>query len=130
VPDYAVRRISEMATRYGSSFKLARAELGVTAFGMQVIDFPPHANRHPEHDHRGDRQEEVYVVLAGSGTIELDGERLPLEEDTLVAVGPAVRRRISTGPRGLRLLALGGVPGEPYDPPELSKPETLPFAGG
>ena len=130
MPDYAVRRISEMATRYGSSFKLARAELGVTAFGMQVIDFPPHADRHPEHDHRGDRQEEVYVVLAGSGTIELDGERLPLEEDTLVGVGPAVRRRISAGPWGLRLLALGGVPGEPYDPPELSKPETLPFAGG
>jgi mannose-6-phosphate isomerase-like protein (cupin superfamily) len=105
VPDYAVRRISEMAARYGGSFKLARAELGVTAFGMQVIDFPPHADRHPEHDHRGDRQEEVYVVLGGSGTIELDGERLPLEADTFVRIGPpgaAADRRRAGGPAPAR----------------------------
>jgi mannose-6-phosphate isomerase-like protein (cupin superfamily) len=129
MPDYTLRRISEMETRYGGSFKLARAELGVTSFGMHVLDFPPHADRHPEHDHRGDRQEEVYVTLAGSGAIELEGERLPLEPDTIVRVGPTVRRRILAGHQGLRLLALGGVPGEPYDPLELSKPQNLPLAG-
>jgi mannose-6-phosphate isomerase-like protein (cupin superfamily) len=127
--DYTVTRISRMETRYGGSFKLARAELGVTSFGMQVLDFPPDADRHSEHDHRGDRQEEVYVTLAGSGAIELDGERVPLEPDTMVRVGPTVRRRIVAGGDGLRLLALGGVPGESYNPPELSKPQNLPLAG-
>ena len=127
MPDFTVKRIPDMTARYGGSFKLARAELGVTSFGMQVIDFPPHADRYPEHDHRGDRQEEVYVVLAGSGEIEVDGERAALDPETMVRVGPTARRRIVAGGDGLRLLALGGVPGERYDPPELSKPENLPL---
>ena len=127
--DFTVRRISDMAARYGGAFKLARAELGVTSFGLQVIDFPPNADRYPEHDHRGDRQEEVYVVLSGWGEIEIEGDRVSLAPDTLVRVGATARRRITAGADGLRVLAVGVIPGEPYDPPELSKPENLPVTG-
>jgi len=34
-----VKRIDEMEAIYGGAYKRARAELGVTSFGMQVIDF-------------------------------------------------------------------------------------------
>lgn len=61
-------------------------------------------------------QEEVYVALHGSGTLEADGERYPLDPDHIARVGPAVRRKIVPGPDGLRLLALGAIPGHAYDP--------------
>ena len=125
--DYTAKRVGDMEAVYGGGFKRARAELGVSSFGMQVLDFPPHADRHPEHDHRGDRQEEVYVTLRGSGELIVEGDRVPLEPEIMVRVGPTARRRIVAGAEGLRLLALGGVPGEPYDPPELSKLGTLPM---
>ena len=53
-----VKRIDEMEAIYGGAYKRARAELGVTAFGMQVIDFPPNFEGYPEHDHGTDGQEE------------------------------------------------------------------------
>jgi mannose-6-phosphate isomerase-like protein (cupin superfamily) len=60
-------------------------------------------------------QEEVYVALRGSGTLEADGEQYPIDPDHIVRVGPAVGRKVISGPDGLRLLALGATPGEPYD---------------
>ena len=50
MPDFTVKRTSEMATRYGGSFEHPRAEIGVTSFGMEVIDFPRNADRYPEHE--------------------------------------------------------------------------------
>ncbi|HEY5709630.1 MAG TPA: hypothetical protein VIS51_09560 [Solirubrobacterales bacterium] len=89
----------------------------------------PGADEYPEHDHSEDGiggqmfakrpqqlgQEEVYVALCGSGTLEADGERYPLDQDHIVRVGPAVKRKVTAGPDGLRLLALGATPGEAYD---------------
>ena len=121
MPDYAVRRISEMAARYGGSFKLARAELGVTAFGVQIIEMPPNIDQYPEHDHAETGQEEVFGVLRGSGRITVGDEEVALEPDVFVRVGPQEARKIYSGPEGLRLIALGGTPGRPYEIPEASK---------
>lgn len=60
-------------------------------------------------------QEEVYVALSGSGTLQADGERYPLDSAHIARVAPGVKRKIVAGPDGLRLLALGATPGEPYD---------------
>jgi len=60
-------------------------------------------------------QEEVYFALRGSGTVVADGKELPLDPDHVVRVGPDVVRKVLPGPDGLRLLALGGTPGEAYD---------------
>ena len=38
--DFAVKRIDEMEAIYAGAFKRARAELGIHAFGLQVIDMP------------------------------------------------------------------------------------------
>lgn len=119
--DYTVKRIDEMEGIYAGHFKRARAELGVTSFGIGVIDFPPNANRYPDHDHAEDGQEEVYVVLSGSGEIDIEGERHRLDPETFVRVGPDTKRKITTGEEPLRLLALGGVPGGVYEPPDVSQ---------
>ncbi len=114
VPDYTAKTIDEMEAAFGGGFKKARAELGVSSFGLQVLDFPPDASRYPEHDHAADGQEEVYAVLGGSGWLRVGGEEIELRPDVLVRVGPAEPRKIVSGPKGLRVLALGGVPGAAY----------------
>jgi mannose-6-phosphate isomerase-like protein (cupin superfamily) len=118
---YSVKRIDEMEAAYGGGMRLARAALGVAAFGMQIEEFPPNFDQYPEHTHAEDGQEEVYIVLRGSAEIEIDGDRIPLDTETFVRVGPGVKRRIFSGPQGARILAIGGVPGAAYEPPDFSK---------
>jgi hypothetical protein len=112
--DYTVKRLGEMQAGFGGGFVKARAELGVTAFGMQVIQLPPSYEDYPEHDHAESGQEEVFLAIGGSGWIEIEGERVELDGDTFVRVGADWRRKVFAGPDGLRLLALGGAPGEAY----------------
>ncbi|HYP47634.1 MAG TPA: hypothetical protein VEQ61_03250 [Thermoleophilaceae bacterium] len=120
--DFTIKRIDDMDAAFLGSFKRARAELGVTSFGIQVIDFPPNApDVYPEHDHADEGQEEVFLLLRGSGELVIDGERHALDTETLVRVGPAARRKLVSGPEGMRVLALGGLPGKPYEIKELSE---------
>jgi mannose-6-phosphate isomerase-like protein (cupin superfamily) len=112
----------------GIKFHKAAAGLGVTSFGISVIDLEPGASDYPEHDHSEDGlggqmfakrpqqlgQEEVYAALKGSGTLEADGEQYPLDTNHIARVGPEVKRKVTPGPEGLRLLVIGATPGEPY----------------
>jgi len=112
------------------SMRRAAAALGVSSFGISIEEFGPGADEYPEHDHNpggvgGEMfakrpeqlgQEEVYVALRGSGTLVAEGEKYPIDADHIVRLGPGVVRKILAGPDGLRLLALGGRPGEAYDP--------------
>lgn len=119
--DYTVKRIDDMEAVFAGAFKRARAELGVESFGMQVMDLPPNLERFPEHDHGDDGQEEVYVTLSGHGEIDIEGERVALDPETMVRVGPGTRRKIYTGEEPVRILALGGVRGHVYEAPDVSK---------
>ena len=119
--DYTAKHIDEMEAAFGGGLKKARAELGVTSFGVQVVDLPPDYNDYPLHDHESDGQEEVYVVLRGSGEIEIEGERKELVPDVLVRVGPAAKRKLYSGPEGMRVLALGGTPGAAYEIREFTE---------
>ena len=124
--DYAVRRIDEMEAIVRGSFKKARAELGVSSFGIQVIDMPPNVDAYPEHDHSQDGQEEVYVAMRGGGEIEIDGERHPIDAETMVRVSAGTKRKLYPGEEGMRVLVIGGVPGEAYairDYTELGAPD-------
>lgn len=118
--DYTIKRVQEMESILRGTLHKAGAELGIRAFGMNVIDLPPElGERYPEHTHEHDGQEEVFVVLRGSGRIALDGEEHALDPDTIVRVGPAVSRKLYPGEDGMRVLALSGVPGRPYQRPEI-----------
>lgn len=121
MPDFTITPIDNMEAVVFGSFKRARASLGVESFGMQVIDLPPNATQYPNHDHAESGQEEVFVVLRGSGEIEVDGERLALDPDTMIRVGPEPKRKIWPGEDGMRVLAIGGCPGHVYKAPDLTK---------
>jgi mannose-6-phosphate isomerase-like protein (cupin superfamily) len=129
--DYTVKRFEEMEPILGGAFRRARASLGASAFGMQVLQMPPGADFYPNHDHAHDGQEEVYVVLGGSADFDIEGERVHVEPETAVRVSPTTKRRIQPGPEGVRILAVGGVPGGAYQPPDftdLGGPEPGPSA--
>jgi mannose-6-phosphate isomerase-like protein (cupin superfamily) len=119
--NYSVAKIDDMEAGFQGAFKRARATLGISSFGIQVMDLPPHLEQFPEHDHEYDGQEEVYVAMRGSGEIEIEGERHRLDPDTMVRVGPGVKRKIYTGDEPMRVLAVGGIPGKPYEAPEFSE---------
>ena len=116
--DYTAMKLSEMEASHSGAFIHARASLGASAFGFQVIDMPPHAGKHyPDHNHEKDGQEEVYVTLRGSGTLMIDGsEKIELEPETLIRVGPSTNRHVAAGDDGLRILVIGGTPGSAYSP--------------
>jgi len=122
--DYTARRFDEMDAKMGGAFKLARHSLGVTSFGMQVLDMPAGAGEfYPNHDHVADGQEEVFVVLGGGGAISIDGEQIALEPDMAVRVGPSAKRQLLPGDDGLRLIIVGGVPGKAYEAPSFTAPK-------
>ena len=120
--DVTIKRLDEFDAAFGGAMKLVRHGLGVEAFGLQVIDMPPNADRYPEHDHAADGQEEVYTVLKGKAMLQADGEEYELEPDTFARVGPGQKRKLVTGAEPARLLALGGTPGKAYEAPEFSTP--------
>jgi mannose-6-phosphate isomerase-like protein (cupin superfamily) len=121
VSNFTVKRIEDMEAVYAGAFIRARASLGASAFGMQVIDMPPNTDAYPEHSHSEDGQEEVYVCLRGSGEIEIEGERHPIDPEVMVRVAPGTSRKVWTGDDALRLLIVGGVPGQAYEAPEVSQ---------
>jgi mannose-6-phosphate isomerase-like protein (cupin superfamily) len=100
----------------GIRFRTAARELGVAAWGMNVLEIDAGCTGYPEHDHERDGQEEVYVVLRGDGTIDSSGEKIAIGAGTLIHVGPATKRKILPGPQGITLLAIGATPGKAYQP--------------
>lgn len=114
---FTAKRIDEMETSFGGSYKRARAELGVTSFGMQVVDLPPNlAEGYPEHDHTHDGQEEVFITMTGRAEIFVDGERVEMNPNVMVRVAPEAKRRVVTGDEPIRMLIVSGVPGGVYTP--------------
>jgi uncharacterized cupin superfamily protein len=114
-------RIDELPALWDGFARLVRPGLGLSAFGANVMNLPPdYATK--SHDESQSGQEELYVRLAGSGTVVLDadGTELPLDEESLAAVGPGVSRTLKSGPDGLRVLIVGGAPGKAYEPPDWS----------
>src|SRR5689334_4932176 len=115
MPDVTVKSIDEMEAIYGGLARRARAELGVTAWGMQVMTLPPDWDGYPDHNHDHTTaeagQEEVYIPLAGSAVLVAGEERYELRPGVMVRVGAKQRRRILPGGVGIRFVALGGVPG-------------------
>jgi uncharacterized cupin superfamily protein len=112
--DVTVKRFDELES-YGDKFFYAGKGLGVTAWGMNIERAPGGWDDYPEHDHSDDGQEEVYVVLEGSATLEADGESWVLEPGTLARVGAGQKRKLVPGAQGATLLAIGGTPGKPYE---------------
>jgi hypothetical protein len=122
--DFTIKRTDEMETIFDGIVHRARASIGATSVGMQVMHFPPGWEGYPNHDHLNDSadandlgQEEIYIALDGSATLIVDGAEHVLEPGVLARIGPGRKRRILPGPDGFRMVAVGGRPGEAYRPP-------------
>jgi mannose-6-phosphate isomerase-like protein (cupin superfamily) len=115
---FTLKQIDQLSSINHGAVKLAGDELGVRWFGLQVLDFPAGFTDYPEHDHAGDGQEEVYVVLAGSAEFTVAGERVEAHAGSLVRVDPEARRTLLPGADGVRLLAIGCAPGGAYQRPD------------
>ena len=88
-----------------------REHLGIRAFGINAYTPGEDGTLIDEHDEAGSGQEELYIVLDGKATFEVDGEVVDAPQGTFVFVGPESRRK-ATGDG--TVLAVGATPGEAY----------------
>lgn len=88
-------------------FVSLRRDLGVTSFGLnQILLRPGQRGR----IHRHTTQEEVYIVLAGTLSLWVEGTEKRLGQGELARVGPEVRRQLANrGDEDVLLIALGGA---------------------
>lgn len=98
----------------GIVFRYAAKSLGVTAWGMNVLELAGDCAAYPGHDHKKDGQEEVYVILRGSATLRVDDKQWELAEGSFARVPPACHRHLQPGKHGATVLAIGATPGEAY----------------
>ena len=84
--------------------RFAREALGCTSSGLSQR-LRPGARQPFGHRHR--REEEIYLVLSGSGTMRLDDDYLDVAPLDAIRVAPGVMRGFEAGPDGLELVAFG-----------------------
>jgi hypothetical protein len=108
-PKMRVARLDDIERR-GRDIPV-REHFGIRAFGINAYTPSEDGTMIGEHDESGSGQEELYVVLDGNATFEVDGETVDAPAGTFVFVRPESRRK-ATGDG--TVLALGATPGEAY----------------
>jgi mannose-6-phosphate isomerase-like protein (cupin superfamily) len=96
-------------------FRAATVALELQESGLSFQRVPPGCRFPYGHTHK--KQEEVYVVVHGSGPMKLDDEIVELEEWDAVRVPPGTWRGYEAGPDGLEILVIGApsLGGAPRD---------------
>ncbi len=134
--DVTVASFEDMEPIFGGIARRARATLGVTGWGMQVMTLPPRWDGYPNHLHDESvddaNQEEVYIPLQGSGVLRAGDEEFELKPGMMARVAPGQLRKIEPGDRGIQFVALGAVPGSFTPSPwsELGGPLPIPRDAG
>src|SRR5258708_38514175 len=99
--------LDELGDNYG--FRKVRVPLGITAFGANVIVYPPGAEGV---NHFHDVQDELYFVHSGTARFEVDGEERILGAGGLCHVESTTPRKVSNaGDDDLVMLVVGGKDG-------------------
>jgi mannose-6-phosphate isomerase-like protein (cupin superfamily) len=94
----------------GGAVRFVRRELGVEAFGINWFEVPPNAPGR-EHDEVASGQEEVNVIVRGSGVYRIDGEDVPFSEGMVFRFDPETTRQPVAGPDGFAMIAVGSPRG-------------------
>jgi uncharacterized cupin superfamily protein len=111
---FTIKHIDEFERTGG--WALARRSLGLSAFGMNVVDIEPGAGI-PEHDEVDRDQEEVFVVLSGSPTMVIEGQEHPAPPGTCVRLAPEPRRTVTNqGDEPARVLIVSAPRTSGYEP--------------
>ena len=117
---YAFGSLDELGD--GPGFRRVRRALGVTAFGVNGIVFPP---GYEGFLHYHELQDELYFVHRGRARVEVGGEDREIGEGALVHVEAATHRRVSNASDSeeLVLLVVGGKDGYVERDGQLVDPE-------
>jgi uncharacterized cupin superfamily protein len=91
-----------------------RRELGVEAFGINWFEVPPNMEG-KAHDEASSGQEEVNVIVRGSGVYRVDGDEVPFTAGSVFRFDPETTRQPVAGPDGFAMVAIGARRGS-YDP--------------
>jgi tetratricopeptide (TPR) repeat protein len=116
---YAVAHLDELAELDDgrAPMRAVRHHFGITSFGITAWTAREAGariiNEHDESD--PDSNEELYLVLRGRASFEIDGEQLDAPAGTFVFVRPGVKRTAFGEEPGTTIIAVGGVPGKPYE---------------
>ena len=86
--------------------KFVRRQLDCEAFGINWFELAPNAPG-LQHDEADTDQEEVNVIIRGTGTYRIDGEEVAVGPGTFFRFDPDTTRQIVAGPDGLTMLAVG-----------------------
>jgi hypothetical protein len=108
-PKPQIARLDDIERR--GRFIPVREHLGIHAFGVGGFTPNEEGTLINDHDESGSGQEELYVVLDGNATFEIDGETFEAPAGTFVSVQPGSQRK-ATGEG--TILAIGATPGEAY----------------
>jgi mannose-6-phosphate isomerase-like protein (cupin superfamily) len=108
-PKWQVARLDDIERR-GRDIPV-REHLGIHSFGINAFTPGEDGTLVNEHDEAGSGQEELYILLDGKATFEVDGEAVDAQPGTLVYVAPEARRKV-TGEG--TVLVVGATPGEAY----------------
>jgi mannose-6-phosphate isomerase-like protein (cupin superfamily) len=124
---HAFGTLDELGDSYG--FRKIRQPLGVTAFGINAIVYPPGAEGI---FHYHDKQDELYFVHSGTARFEVDGETRELGPGGLCHVESTTPRKVSNvGDDDLVLLVVGakdgyvGRDGHLVDAADLAKRQSM-----
>jgi len=98
----------------GGAVRFVRRELGVEAFGINWFEVAANKSG-PEHDETETQQEEVNVVVSGSGVFRVDGEDVPFTAPVAFRFDTETVRQVTAGPDGLTMVAVGARRGS-YEP--------------
>ena len=98
----------------GGAVRFVRRELGLEAFGINWFEIPAGGSG-LAHDETDSGQEEVNVIVRGSGTYAIDGEEVPFRAGDVFRFDPETHRQPTAGPDGLTMLAVGSPRGS-YQP--------------
>ncbi len=104
-----VEEFEEMEGSGGATWRLARKSVEAESFGFNVVDIAP-GGQIPEHDHTGDNQEEVFIILEGQATIVADDNEHDAPAGTYCRYAPEVSRTIRNDSDANVRALLVGVP--------------------
>jgi tetratricopeptide (TPR) repeat protein len=96
-----------------------REHFGIGSFGINAyrsLEGGPLIGEHSESGFamgEGD-QEELYLVVEGKATFNVDGERVEAPQGTLVYARPEAKRSATAEEPGTTVIAIGGTPGKAY----------------
>ena len=112
---WSLAQVDEIeASGPGGSVRFVRRQLGVEAFGINWFDIPPGMEGR-EHDESETQQEEVNVIIRGSGIYRIEGENVPVRDGTFLRFDPGTTRVPIAGPDGMTMIAVGARRGS-YEP--------------